>query len=78
MRDGTSAGMCEGTSAGTHGGRSSAASLPGSGTGLGAGSWVVGFLKPAKPQVPEAVSGSKEQRAATEQKDSGEQRGSGR
>ncbi len=83
VRDGTSAGMCDGrgrcdgTSAGPHGGRSSAASLPGSGTGLGAGSWVVGFLKPAKAQVPEAVSGSTGQSRATEQRDSGEQRASG-
>ncbi len=73
-----SANANDATSAATQGGRSSAAGLPGSGTGLGAGSWVVGFLKPAKPQVPEAVSGSTEQSRATEQRDSGEQRGSGR
>ncbi|WP_374210914.1 FtsW/RodA/SpoVE family cell cycle protein [Streptomyces sp. MCA2] len=34
-------------------GRSSAADLPAHGTGLGAGSWVVGFMKPAPPQAPD-------------------------
>ncbi len=34
-------------------GRSSAADLPARGTGLGAGSWVVGFMKPAPPQAPD-------------------------
>lgn len=66
------AGAHDRRSAGAHDGRSSAASLPRSGTGLGAGSWVVGFLKPAKPQVPEAVSASK-----VEQRDSGGRTGSG-
>ncbi|WP_435798156.1 FtsW/RodA/SpoVE family cell cycle protein [Streptomyces decoyicus] len=35
-------------------GRSSAADLPARGTGLGAGSWVVGFMRPAPPQAPDA------------------------
>lgn len=34
-------------------GRSSAADLPAHGTGLGAGSWVVGFMKPTPPQAPD-------------------------
>ncbi|GAA2323151.1 hypothetical protein Scani_08780 [Streptomyces caniferus] len=43
-----------------HDGRSSAANLPGRGTGLGAGSWVVGFMKPATPRTPEAEGGPRE------------------
>lgn len=43
------------------GGRSSAANLPGRGAGLGAGSWVTGFLKPSAPRAPEAESGPGEQ-----------------
>lgn len=43
------------------GGRSSAANLPGRGAGLGAGSWVTGFLKPAVPRTPEAERGPGEQ-----------------
>ncbi|WSB73946.1 FtsW/RodA/SpoVE family cell cycle protein [Streptomyces decoyicus] len=44
-------------------GRSSAADLPAHGTGLGAGSWVVGFMKPAPPQAPDTQGRSRAQNA---------------
>ncbi|WP_420708601.1 FtsW/RodA/SpoVE family cell cycle protein [Streptomyces sp. NRRL S-1813] len=44
-------------------GRSSAADLPAHGTGLGAGSWVVGFMKPAPPQAPDTQGRPRAQNA---------------